>query len=112
MVCRGPPAWLQRRTDNDTDRLRGRFMSEEHENFIKTPKQLIIVVALAFVVPVIGILMLSQLMTTDKKFRIGESPVMVAERLKPIGEVAVAGPKVLLAGDKLYDSLCKTCHEG
>ena len=87
-------------------------MSEEHENFIKTPKQLIIVVALAFVVPVVGILMLSQLMTTDKRLRVGESPVMVAERMKPIGELAMAGPKVLLTGDKLYDSLCKTCHEG
>ena len=87
-------------------------MSEEHGNFIKTPKQLVIVVVLAFIVPVVGILLLSQLMTTDKRLRVGESPVMVAERMKPIGELAIAGPKVLLTGDKLYDSLCKTCHEG
>ncbi len=87
-------------------------MSEEHGNFIKSPKQLVIIVVLAFVVPVVGILLLSQLMTTDKRVRVGESPVMVAERLKPIGELAIAGPKVLLAGDKLYESLCKTCHEG
>ena len=87
-------------------------MSEEHGNFIKTPKQLVIVVVLAFIVPVVGILLLSQLMTTDKRLRVGESPVMVADRMKPIGELAIAGPKVLLTGDKLYDSLCKTCHEG
>ena len=87
-------------------------MSEEHGNFIKTPKQLIIVVGLSFVVPVVAILLLSQLMTTDKRLRVGESPVMVAERLKPIGDLAIAGPKVLLSGDKLYDLQCKTCHEG
>ena len=87
-------------------------MSEEHGNFIKTPKQLIIVVGLSFVVPVVAILLLSQLMTTNKRLRVGESPVMVAERVKPIGELAIAGPKVLLSGDKLYDLQCKTCHEG
>ena len=86
-------------------------MSQEHENFIKTPKQLIIVVTLSFVVPVVVILLLSQLMTGDKKMRIGESPIVVADRVKPIGELAIAGPKVLLTGDQLYDSLCKTCHE-
>jgi cytochrome c5 len=86
-------------------------MSEEHENFIKTPKQLVIIVVLAFVVPVVAILLLSQLMITDKRPRAGESPAMLAERVKPIGELAIAGPKVLLTGDKLYESLCKTCHE-
>ena len=85
-------------------------MSEEHENFIKTPKQLIIVVALSFVVPVVLILMLSQLMTSDKNMKANESPTSVAERLKPIGELAIAGPKVLLTGDKVYESLCQTCH--
>jgi cytochrome c5 len=86
-------------------------MSEEHENFIKTPKQLIIVVAVAFIVPTVGILLLATLMTSDRRYRVGESPVVVAERVKPIGELAIAGPKVLLTGDKVYDSLCKTCHE-
>lgn len=85
-------------------------MSKEHENFIKTPKQLIIIVTLSFVVPVVLILMLSQLMTGDKKMLAGESPAALAERLKPVGELAIAGPKVLLAGDKLYESLCQTCH--
>ena len=85
-------------------------MSQEHENFIKTPKQLIIVVALAFIVPVVFILLLAQLMTGDKKMRPTEAPTVVAERLKPVGELAIAGPKVLLTGDKVYESLCQTCH--
>src|SRR2546425_9850548 len=32
--------------------FRGRFMSIEHENFIKTPRQLILIGALAFIVPI------------------------------------------------------------
>jgi hypothetical protein len=35
-------------------------MSDEHEAFIKTPKQLITVVFLAFVVPIIIIILLVQ----------------------------------------------------
>jgi hypothetical protein len=41
-------------------------MSQEHENFIKTPKQLIIIVTLAFVVPIALFMMLSQLMAGQK----------------------------------------------
>ena len=35
---------------------------DEHSSFIKTPKQLITIVLLAFVVPIVGIVMLVQLM--------------------------------------------------
>lgn len=85
-------------------------MSEEHGNFIKTPKQLVIVMVLAFVVPVMFIILLSQLMTGDKKMRPDEQPTALAERIKPIGELAIAGPKVLLTGDKVYETVCQTCH--
>ena len=43
-------------------------MSEEHESFIKTPKQLITVVVLAFVVPILIIVLLVKFVTS------GESP--------------------------------------
>lgn len=85
-------------------------MSEEHENFIKTPKQLVIIVVLAFVVPILLIIMLAQLMTGDKKMRPDELPTAIAERLKPVGELVIAGPKVLLTGDKVYETVCQTCH--
>ena len=85
-------------------------MSEEHENFIKTPKQLVIIVVLAFVVPILFIVLLSQLMTGDKKLRPDEQPVAIADRIKPVGDLVVAGPKVLLTGDKVYETLCQTCH--
>jgi cytochrome c5 len=69
-------------------------MSEEHGNFIKTPKQLVIIVVVAFVVPIMFIILLSQLMTGDKKMRPDEQPTAVAERIKPIGELVVATPAV------------------
>jgi len=85
-------------------------MSIEHENFIKSPKQLIVIVVLSFVVPIAAIILLSQLMTSDKKVRPDEDPAALLSRIKPVGELAIAGPKVLLTGDKVFASLCTTCH--
>src|SRR5882762_9824919 len=85
-------------------------MSVEHDNFIKTPKQLIVIVLLAFIVPITMIGLLAALMTSDKKTRPDEPISAIANRIKPIGELAIAGPKVLLTGDKVFESLCTTCH--
>jgi cytochrome c5 len=85
-------------------------MSEEHENFIKSPRQLVIIVVVAFIVPIAGIVLLSQLMTGDKKMRPDEAPTAVAERIKPVGDLVIAGPKVLLTGDKVYETVCQACH--
>lgn len=66
--------------------------TEEHASPIKTPKQLIIVVVLAFVVPILLIVMLTQLITgsTDlSKDNPALSEDAVAKRLKPVGEVTV-----------------------
>ncbi|HEX4985853.1 MAG TPA: c-type cytochrome [Burkholderiales bacterium] len=109
---------------------------EEHESLIKTPQQLIVVVLLAFAVPVIGIIMIASFVTgglnVDGKG--GEArPEAVAQRLKPvatltIGEpavqpqaaTAVAGVKTAGgqpvkaggadAGKQLYDTVCTACH--
>ncbi len=114
--------------------------SEEHTSLIKTPKQLIIVVVLAFTVPIALIVMLTQLVTggTDtSKANPGMSDEAIAKRLKPVGEVAVdssqprpasAVPVVVAAapvpgtaapaaakadagkGKPVYDSACMVCH--
>ena len=86
-------------------------MSQEHENFIKTPKQLILIVTIAFIVPISLFLMLSQLMySSHKKIREDEPATALADRIKPFGQLVVAGPKVLLTGDKVYATVCQTCH--
>ena len=89
---------------------------EEHSSPIKTPKQLIIVVLLAFVVPVILIVMLSQLVTTGfdaSKNNPALSDAAIAQRLKPVGEVEVVDPsvpKVDKTGKEVVEAVCGACH--
>jgi hypothetical protein len=58
---------------------------DSHQSLIKTPKQLVTVLVLAFVVPIVLIVLLSQLATSgrivDKK---AMSPEEVTARIKPV----------------------------
>ena len=107
--------------------------AEEHPSLIKTPQQLIVVVLLAFLVPVIGIVMIASFATGGMKLG-PENPAAVAHRLKPVGEVNVgqvppgaiaataarpATPATAAkaaatgsadAGKALYNSVCVVCH--
>ena len=100
---------------------------DEHTSFIKTPQQLAVVVLLAFVVPILGIVLLVQLVvnrpSTDTS---AMSPQAVAARIQPIGRVAfgeepapapakasAAGgtaKPVAADGKKIYDTTCTGCH--
>ncbi len=110
---------------------------EDHASLIKTPQQLIVVVLLAFLIPVIGIVMIASFATgglrVDSKSS-DASPAAVAERLKPVGTLVIgevpaqaagatpaakpmSGAPVTAAavggaaaGKKLYDSVCMVCH--
>ena len=88
-------------------------MSDQHETPIKTPRQLIIVVVLAFVVPITLIALLSQLVTSGEKgLQDGQDAVL--PRIKAVGVVTVAapsGPKGQATGAEVYNQVCKTCHE-
>jgi cytochrome c5 len=89
-------------------------MSDEHSSFIKTPKQLAIVVALAFAIPIALIGLLSQLVTGMKPPGSAEADTQLLSRIKPFGDVAMAdasAPKGNLTGEQVFQSLCKTCHE-
>lgn len=66
--------------------------NDEHTSPIKTPKQLLMVVLAAFLVPIIGISLLAALVTSESKIDPDSSAMSdqaVAKRLKPIGEVVV-----------------------
>lgn len=90
--------------------------NEEHTSPIKTPKQLIIVVVLAFVVPITLIVMLSQLVTGSlsvDKDNPGMSDEAIARRLKPVGDVVVSdpsAPKVEKNGKQVVEAVCAACH--
>ena len=89
---------------------------EEHSSPIKTPKQLITVILLSFLVPIALIVMLSQLVTTGinaGKSNPALSDEAVAARLKPVGQVEVTdpnAPKVEKSGKEIVDAVCGACH--
>ena len=113
---------------------------EKHASLIKTPRQLIVVVVLAFLIPVLGIIMIAELVTGGLKLGRDSSAMSedaVARRLKPAGEVFIgevpasagaaapvnaggAGGKVTAAapakagapadGKKVYQAVCTVCH--
>jgi len=67
---------------------------DEHSSVIKTPKQLIVVILAAFIVPITVIALLTQFVTGG--ISVGkDDPAMseeaVAKRLKPVGELVLAG---------------------
>lgn len=111
---------------------------EEHSSPIRTPKQLIVVVALAFLVPIVLIVIISQLVTSGSYSK--DHPAMseesIAKRLQPVGTVVVdpdqpkpeasAPPAVAAApapttpapggaaaggkGEAVYKASCTVCH--
>jgi cytochrome c5 len=92
-------------------------MSEEHQAFIKTPKQLITVVVLSFVVPVLLIVVLVKYVGASKRTGAG-SDAMTAEaieaRIQPVARFELkgaGGPKALAAGADVYKAQCAACHE-
>jgi cytochrome c5 len=90
--------------------------AEEHNPGIKTPRQLIVVVAAAFIVPIVVIIMLTQFVTLGNKEAPGSfalSPSEVAARIAPIGAVKVSNPNDVAAarsGQQVFEAQCTTCH--
>jgi cytochrome c5 len=86
---------------------------DQHVSPIKNWKQLVVIVVLAFVVPIAVIVILSQYVTgTPSGAKDDDSAVQ--NRIKPVGEVqlaAASGPKGQLTGEQVYNQVCKTCHE-
>jgi len=87
-------------------------MTEEQSSLIKTPKQLIVVVLLAFAVPIALSVLISQLVTSGEHGTHDDN--LVLARIAPVGRVVLAeasGPKGMLTGEQVYGQVCKTCHE-
>jgi len=84
-------------------------MDDQHSSPIKTWQQLVIVVVLAFVVPIVVIAMLAALVTSGRKGENADSKAVV-ERIRPVGSLQVAGPRVAMSGEQVYEQVCKTCH--
>jgi cytochrome c5 len=100
----------------------------EHQSAIRTPKQLVAAVAGFFLVTVIGIILLVQFVTTEKRAGEGsasQTPEAIAARLQPVADegytikdaVAVApkgeagASKDLQTGEAVYTAVCAACHD-
>jgi cytochrome c5 len=87
-----------------------------HEGPIKTPKQLILAVLYAFVVPIFGIILLVMYVTADQRPAAGSnamSPQAIAERIRPVGVVEVKDASDLASlktGEQVFAAQCTVCH--
>jgi cytochrome c5 len=87
---------------------------DEHTSFIKTPKQLLVVVILAFLVPILLISIIASLAThsVEPSAKVA-SDAAIAKRLKPVGQVVVAegsdtpGERT---GKQVVEAVCAACH--
>jgi cytochrome c5 len=93
---------------------------EQHTSLIKTPKQLTMALVLGFLLPVILLIMLSQLVFTATKTNV-DQPAFTDEairaRLQPVARVSLdvtggagAGPKAARSGEEVYKAVCAACH--
>jgi len=89
---------------------------EDHSTPIKTPQQLIVAVLLAFLVPILLIVMIVQLVTGGLRVETGGalmSEDAVATRLHPVGEVTLAQATPVTgnrSGEEVVKAVCQTCH--
>ncbi len=90
--------------------------SNGHEPFIKTPKQLITVVTLAFIVPIFIIVMLANWVNTSTRGGAGseaQTKAAIESRIRPVAALELKGApgsKPLKAGVDVYNAQCAACH--
>jgi cytochrome c5 len=92
----------------------------EHESAIKTPKQLIVAVIAAFLVPIVLIVLLTQYVAGNKLTGAGlsdkEREARIEARIKPVADEGYVlkdsnAPKQLMAAAEVYKSTCAGCHD-
>ena len=89
----------------------------EHESGIKTPKQLITVIAASIIVPVLVIIMLTQFVSLDNKKSPGSEAYAassVAARIAPVASDAVFDATAVVipkTGQQVFEAQCTNCHK-
>jgi cytochrome c5 len=90
--------------------------SNEHDAFIKTPKQLITVVTLSLLVPIFIIVLLASWVNSGTRDGAGSNAMTkesIAARIKPVAALELkgaAGVKALKVGSEVYTAQCSACH--
>ena len=90
---------------------------DQHSSFVKTPQQLFAVALVASIVPIVGIVMLVQLVVNRPHADpAAMKPEVVEARIRPVGRVEF-GPAGLAAaqapksGEEVVKSACSACHQ-
>lgn len=87
-----------------------------HEGPIRTPKQLILAVVAAFVVPIAVIVLLATYVGAGQRSAAGSDalkPEAIAQRLQPVGMVEVKDASdlsTLKTGEQVFHAQCASCH--
>jgi len=87
-----------------------------HEGPIKTPKQLILAVVYAFVIPIAVIVLLVMYVTAAHRPAAGTAALTaeaVGKRIQPVGAVVVKDANdqsTLRTGEQVFAAQCTTCH--
>jgi len=91
-------------------------MSDEHQGFIKTPRQLITVIVLAFVVPITIIVLLVKFVGSSTRTGAGAdamTPEAIEARIQPVAGFELrdaSAPAVSRTGEQVYNAQCAACH--
>lgn len=86
---------------------------EAHTGPIKSPKQLLSAVLLAFVIPILVIIALVYYVTSDNKPAHGAAnpEKAIAERIQKVGMVEIRDAnRPLRAGEEVFKAQCAACH--
>ncbi|HEY1287332.1 MAG TPA: c-type cytochrome [Burkholderiales bacterium] len=87
---------------------------DSHSSFIKTPKQLIVTILLAFLVPILGIVLIVQLVTHRPSADPNAlAPESVAARIQPVARIEFGAPTAAAgarSGESIVKATCSACH--
>lgn len=90
--------------------------NKEHPSLIKTPKQLMVVIAAAFLVPIFFIVLLVKFVNSTPMTGAGSeamTPEATAQRIAPVAKFVLAAPvgaPALKSGEEVFKAVCTTCH--
>ena len=87
---------------------------DSHESFIKTPQQLVVVILLAFVVPIFGILMVVSLVLSRPGADPNAlTPEAVSARIQPVARLEIGAPGAAAgarSAEQIVKTTCAACH--
>jgi len=89
---------------------------DAHEGPIKTPKQLIVAVFFAFLIPIVVLVLAANYVSSEVKPAAGSNLTdaeAVATRIQPVGAIELkdlSNPAAFRSGEDIFKAQCSACH--